>query len=161
MKETHCETASQIKKENHETQTISTSMHQEGNYMSEDAHAEAAIRTAAKPPPWVKPKQPEKKHMLCGMFLHTLNADGSLNRQGRLLEYQDGIFKMQCFSWLDGGATTIEIISIDDVKNAKSSRLYSTNEQMVYAHLELLNSRGELVGSIEECMDAWRELVKP
>ena len=89
---------------------------------------------------------------LVGMWLHTFNPDGSINRQGQIKQNDGEIVMVQLYSWLDGSPTNMEAHKVDDVLNKEKTVLYSTNREMIIGNLKHKSRRGELCGTVEEAL---------
>lgn len=99
------------------------------------------------------PRFDAPKTGLVGMFIHTRTADGAINWQGRIIGTHGDAALIQLYSWLSGDPTKVASLPIADVLKCD---LYATNEAMVRAHFKDVDRKGELVGTVEECVDCWR-----
>lgn len=96
---------------------------------------------------------PSSSSGLVGLFVHTRNADGRIQYEGRIVGVHGDDCLVQLFSAIDGSPTKITALPSDLVLR---SDLYASNESMVRAMYLEMDRRGELCGSVEDNVEHWR-----
>tara|TARA_B100000408_G_scaffold117945_1_gene96235 strand:- start:1022 stop:1561 length:540 start_codon:yes stop_codon:yes gene_type:complete len=84
-----------------------------------------------------------------GLFVHAYK-NGKIHNQGQIIGKDEGLYALQLFSFMDGRPTNVRFITQDFLVN--ECKVYSTEDEWIYAHLLEMESMGLLRGTVEENM---------
>lgn len=87
-----------------------------------DCNRGKSAKVAVAPSPGAKPRA---EHPLVGMFGHSRDRNGAIQWQFEITGEVGGLFTCQRFSWLDGGATDVKLLSAEFLSTCD---LYPTQE---------------------------------
>ncbi len=87
-----------------------------------DCNRGKSAKEASAPAPGVKPRTDDP---IVGMFGHSREADGRINWQFHITGKSGAFYTCQMFSWLDGDATNVKLLSADFIA---ACDLYATED---------------------------------
>lgn len=87
-----------------------------------DCNRGKSAKVADAPAPGARPRA---ANSLVGMFGHSRDRNGAINWQFEIIGEVNGLYTCQRFSWLDGGATDVKLLSAEFLSTCD---LYATQE---------------------------------